>query len=146
MGDIAENTAVAKKGYELFMAVNIEGFMELIDDSCEWVTSGPQDKLSWVGSYQGRAGVGQFFGKLAEAIEITAFEPREFIAQGDRVVVLGSSTAINKATGKSASQVWAHATVIDGKIHAFRNLSTTLRHRRFLFTDSFLLLWKWRVG
>ena len=29
---------------------------------------------------------------------------------------------------------------------AYRNLSTTLRHRRFLFTDSFLLLWKWRVG
>ena len=29
---------------------------------------------------------------------------------------------------------------------AMRNLSTTLRHRRFLFTDSFLLLWKWRVG
>ena len=27
-----------------------------------------------------------------------------------------------------------------------RNLSTTLRHRWFLFTDSFLLLWKWRVG
>ena len=33
-----------------------------------------------------------------------------------------------------------------GKVLAFRNLSTTLRHRRFLFTDSFLLLWKWRVG
>ena len=31
-------------------------------------------------------------------------------------------------------------------VHAMRNLSTTLRHRRFLFTDSFLLLWKWRVG
>ena len=30
--------------------------------------------------------------------------------------------------------------------HEDRNLSTTLRHRRFLFTDSFLLLWKWRVG
>ena len=27
-----------------------------------------------------------------------------------------------------------------------RNLSTTLRHRRFLFTDLFLPLWKWRVG
>ena len=32
------------------------------------------------------------------------------------------------------------------KTFAHRNLSTTLRHRRFLFTDSFLLLWKWRVG
>ena len=31
-------------------------------------------------------------------------------------------------------------------VGALRNLSTTLRHRRFLFTDSFLLLWKWRVG
>ena len=31
-------------------------------------------------------------------------------------------------------------------LRAIRNLSTTLRHRRFLFTDSFLLLWKWRVG
>ena len=29
---------------------------------------------------------------------------------------------------------------------ALRNLSTILRHQRFLFTDSFLLLWKWRVG
>ena len=33
-----------------------------------------------------------------------------------------------------------------GFLFADRNLSTTLRHRRFLFTDSFLLLWKWRVG
>ena len=34
----------------------------------------------------------------------------------------------------------------EGMLRARRNLSTTLRHRRFLFTDSFLLLWKWRVG
>ena len=31
-------------------------------------------------------------------------------------------------------------------VSARRNLSTILRHRRFLFTDSLLLLWKWRVG
>ena len=36
--------------------------------------------------------------------------------------------------------------VVDRLESLFRNLSTTLRHRRFLFTDSFLLLWKWRVG
>ena len=35
---------------------------------------------------------------------------------------------------------------IHGELRMLRNLSTTLRHRRFLFTDSFLLLWKWRVG
>jgi len=126
MGDIAKNTEVAKQAYALFMAGNIADFMELIDDSCEWVMPGPQDKLSWVGSYQGRAGVGQFLSQLAEAVELTAFEPREFIAQGDRVIVLGNSTGTNKATGKSASQDWAHAiTVIDGKIHAFRGYDDT---------------------
>ncbi len=126
MGDIAENTAVAKKGYELFLAGNIEGFLELIDDSCEWVVSRPRDNLPYLGSYRGRAEIGQFFGRLAETIDITAFEPREFIAQGDRVVVLGSSTATNKATGKSASQDWAHAvTIIDGKIHAFQGYDDT---------------------
>ena len=37
--------------------------------------------------------------------------------------------------------------LVEGNTRAAqRNLSTTLRHRRFLFTDSFLLLWKWRVG
>ena len=36
--------------------------------------------------------------------------------------------------------------IADIEKKADRNLSTTLRHRRFLFTDSFLLLWKWRVG
>ena len=35
---------------------------------------------------------------------------------------------------------------VRGTLPLPRNLSTTLRHRRFLFTDSFLLLWKWRVG
>ena len=126
MADIAENTAVAKKGYALFMAGNIEGLLELIDDSCEWVIPGPPDKLPWAGSYRGPAGVGQFFGKLAEAIDFTAFEPREFIAQGDRVIVLGSSTATNKATGKSASQDWAHAiTIIDGKFHAMQAYDDT---------------------
>ena len=35
--------------------------------------------------------------------------------------------------------------LLSNDTEANRNLSTTLRHRRFLFTDSFLLLWKWRV-
>ena len=37
-------------------------------------------------------------------------------------------------------------TTLSRRRRTVRNLSTTLRHRRFLFTDSFLLLWKWRVG
>ena len=46
-----------------------------------------------------------------------------------------------KARGDGTSK-----SAVSRRFVALRNLSTTLRHRRFLFTDSFLLLWKWRVG
>ena len=54
----------------------------------------------------------------------------------------GSFIVECKATGGGISK--ADAALFHFKV--MRNLSTTLRHRRFLFTDSFLLLWKWRVG
>ena len=47
---------------------------------------------------------------------------------------------------QSPERSLARAGVRGKRGRAVRNLSTTLRHRRFLFTDSFLLLWKWRVG
>ena len=51
---------------------------------------------------------------------MTHFEPREFIAQGDKVVVLGRSSATVRATGKSYSTDWVHLfTVADGKITDF---------------------------
>ena len=70
---------------------------------------------------------------------------------------------VTPGTGRPSSQLMAHADFarhirpnalrrsqlpdrIPGTNIRKRNLSTTLRHRRFLFTDSFLLLWKWRVG
>ena len=41
---------------------------------------------------------------------------------------------------------WHRVVIFNERLGEVRNLSTILRHRRFLFTDSLLLLWKWRVG
>jgi hypothetical protein len=41
--------------------------------------------------WQGREAVGQFFSKVFEVQDIVEFEPEEYIAQGDKVVVLGAS-------------------------------------------------------
>ena len=51
---------------------------------------------------------------------------------------IGTDSVMNPGPGGTVAN--------SGTIDVRRNLSTTLRHRRFLFTDSFLLLWKWRVG
>ena len=47
------------------------------------------ENVPFAGKWQGREEVGQFFSKVFELQDIVEFEPEEFIAQGDKVVVLG---------------------------------------------------------
>ncbi|MGH9820493.1 MAG: nuclear transport factor 2 family protein, partial [Pyrinomonadaceae bacterium] len=64
--------------------------------------------------------VGEFFKLLNESEDISYFEPKEFIAQGDKVVVLGRSKAVVKSTGRSYETDWVHIfSVHDGKITSF---------------------------
>jgi ketosteroid isomerase-like protein len=64
--------------------------------------------------------VAEFFKQLAEAEDFSHFAPNEFIAEGDRVIALGSSTATIKETGKTFKTDWVHVfTVKNGKITNF---------------------------
>ena len=59
-------------------------------------------------------------------IDIAFFEPAEFIAQGDKVVVLGSSKATVKSTSRSYETDWVHVfTVKDGKVTNFAEFFDT---------------------
>jgi len=55
-----------------------------------------------------RAEVGQYFAELAEQWEMLEFHAEEFIAQGDRVVMLGHCAWRFRATGKTAESPVAH--------------------------------------
>ncbi len=61
-----------------------------------------------------------FFATLGEDVEIHKFEPHEFIAQGDHVVVLISSEATVRRTGRKITDHLAHFwTFRDGKLARF---------------------------
>ena len=65
----------------------------------------------------------------------------------DRIFAMQASLTTAEQEGPSILQLDKEIQLLEtARATAKRNLSTTLRHRRFLFTDSFLLLWKWRVG
>ena len=65
-------------------------------------------------------------GGLASTVEYTTFEPREFIAQGDQVVVIGSERARVKATGRVVDTDWVMVfTIRDGKVVRFRDYYDT---------------------
>ena len=68
----------------------------------------------------------EFFQSLDGIVAIQRFEPTAFIADGDRVLVLGSETARVKATGKVLEIEWAHAfTLSNGKVTAFHEYVDT---------------------
>jgi ketosteroid isomerase-like protein len=77
------NKQAAVNGYAAFGAMDPEGAMKDISDSIEWVVGGDN---ALTGSYKGKEEVGGFWMKLVEKGFTTT--PKEFIAEGNRVVVL----------------------------------------------------------
>ncbi len=113
------NTETVQKGYECFGTGDIPGLLALFADDIKWTV--PEiDNAPFAGTRQGKASVAEFFTQLNDAEDITHFTPTEFITEGDRVVVLGESTATVRATGKTYSTGWVHVfKVTDGKITNF---------------------------
>ncbi len=115
-----QNLEVIRRGYDAFGHGDIETLLSLFDEQIEWVTPGPPE-LKTSGRRTGRQAVGEFFGTVNEIFEIQRFEPKEFIAQGDRVIVFGDESAAVRATGKVLDNVWVHSfTLRDGKVVAFQ--------------------------
>jgi ketosteroid isomerase-like protein len=68
----------------------------------------------------GQDNVRDFFHLLAETEKFTKFEPREFITEGSKVVVLGRSAGSVATTGRNFDTDWVHIfTVNDGSITSF---------------------------
>jgi ketosteroid isomerase-like protein len=66
------------------------------------------------------------FATLGEHLDIHKFEPHEFIAQGDHVVVLISSEATVKRTGRKITDHLAHLWTFEGgKLAHFETFQDT---------------------
>ena len=128
MGDITSdtiNTAVVQQVYAAFGQGDIPALLGLLTDDVEWSLPGPT-VIPWSGTRHGHEGVVEFFSLIGETLEFERFEPREFVAQGDTVVVLGYERSLVKPTGRMFEQEWAHVfTLRDGKIARGRFIEDT---------------------
>ena len=114
-----ENTKLAARMYETFMAGDVEGFLNLFSDDAAW--HAPEiENVPLNGKFSGRENLAAFIAGIDNYEEFLKFDPTEFIAQGDRVVVLGKFLARSKTTAKQYASDFAHiVTVKDGKITSF---------------------------
>jgi hypothetical protein len=90
---------------------------EVMADDIEWVNPGDPADDPNAGTFKGKEAVLGWFGGLASTLDFTTFEPREFIAQNDKVVCTVYAEATVRDTGRAFVNHEAHVwTFRDGKI------------------------------
>lgn len=82
---VQQNKQAAQDAYTAFGNGDAEGAMRNIDDSIEWTVRGDN---ALTGTYRDKQAVGELWGKFMSKDFHT--NPHDFIAEGDKVVVLTS--------------------------------------------------------
>jgi len=120
--DEPENVRTVRRLYAcVFGQGDIPGALALLTDDIEWWLAGPVEILPWAGTWLGREQVGRLLVALPGTLELQAFEPRTFVAQGETVVVLGWELARVKPTNRVCETEWVMVfTLRDGEIARLR--------------------------
>jgi len=70
--------------------------------------------------FHGRKGIADFFSTLSDAVDYKVFDPGDYYADNDSVLVKGYQEAIVKSTGKTFGHDFLmHFKIRDGKIASF---------------------------
>jgi ketosteroid isomerase-like protein len=76
-----------------------EGLLALVAEDIEWIIPGEDWPLA--GTYRGHTGLAALLQKASSEMETSFPDPPEFVAQGDRVLVVGFATGKVKATNRT---------------------------------------------
>ncbi|TCQ04269.1 hypothetical protein C8J34_10967 [Rhizobium sp. PP-F2F-G36] len=120
---IEKNIQTVKDVFAAIGRGDREALLALVAEDIEWIIPGEDWPLA--GTRNGHAGLADLLETASRSVE-TSTEPREFVAQGDRVVVLGFAKGKIKATNKTFEDHWVFAiTVRDGKVTSVREYIDT---------------------
>ncbi len=122
-----DNVEVVRHAYENFKTGDVGALLEQVSEDVDWRL--PEiEGAPFAGARRGRGQVSEFFTSLADSQDVVSFEPREFVAQGDKVVALGSYVWRVKSNGREYGGEWAHVfTIRAGNIVGFNEYMDSAR-------------------
>jgi hypothetical protein len=121
---IEENVQIVKDFFAAMGGYNKQDLLALVAEDIEWIIPGENWPLA--GTHRGHAELAAVLQKASEEVETTYPKPPEFVAQGDRVLVVGVATGKIKATNKPFKDDWVFdITVRDGKVAKIREYIDT---------------------
>ena len=121
---IEKNVEVVKNFLAALGRRDKQGLLALSAEDIEWIIPGEDWPLA--GTHRGHAGLAAVLQKANETVETSFPEPPEFVAQGDRILVVGVATGKIKATNKPFKDDWVFdVTVRDRKVTKIREYVDT---------------------
>ena len=120
---IEKNVQIVKNFFAALGRRDKQGLLALSAEDIEWIIPGEDWPLA--GTHRGHAGLADVLQKASE-MEISSPTPPEYVAQGDRVLVVGHAQGKVKATNKTFEDDWVFAiTVRNGKLTNIREYIDT---------------------
>ena len=120
-----DNVRIVQRMYDAFLQRDVPGILAHLHDDVTWTVPG-SSAVPMSGVRRGLTAVSQFFEVVEKSLQFSRFEPREYIAQGKRVVALVRYEGRVKATGKAfaadSAMVW---TLEQGKAVTFQEYTDT---------------------
>jgi ketosteroid isomerase-like protein len=121
-----QNVDLIKRVYEAFGKGDIDTIIDSLADQLVWRFDAPS-VIPYAGEYKTPDQMKEgFFGSLASTQKDYALKTDEFIAQDDKVIMVGSYGATVNATGKRFDLPLVHFwTIQNGKVKRFVNFTDT---------------------
>ena len=131
---IEKNVPIVKNFLAALGSRDKQGLLALSAEDIEWIIPGKDWPLA--GTHRGHSGLEELLQKASE-MEISSPTPPEYVAQGDRVLVVGFAKGKVKATNKTFEDNWVFAiTVRNGKLTNIREYIDTQALARASEIDS----------
>ena len=132
--DTETNVEIVKDFFAAIESGDKDGLLALVAEDIEWIIPGEDWPLA--GTHRRHAGLATVLQKASDEIEMTYSEPPEFVAQGNRVMVIGVATGKIKATNRTFRDDWVFdITVQNGKLTKIREYIDTQALARASQTD-----------
>ncbi len=120
---IEENVQTVKDFFAALGSGDKQRLLALVAEDIQWIIPGQDWPLA--GTHRGHQGLAEVLQKASE-MEISSPTPSEYVAQGDRVLMIGFATGKVKATNRKFEDHFVFAmTVRNGKVTNIREYVDT---------------------
>ncbi|MEQ9519640.1 MAG: nuclear transport factor 2 family protein [Parvibaculum sp.] len=122
-----KNIVQTQNLFTAFGAGDVPSILTFLNDDIRIEFYGPEEIIPYAGMYDGKKEAARFFETVLSSVEIHVFEPEEFLADKDKVVVTGNLHLTARSTGRQIKSDFVHViTMKDGRWSKFRDFMNTV--------------------